>query len=70
MTTLSQFTAQDGGKVTVSAQGQRIIASCHTLDIRPATTRDKGKTCVCGHVIYIAQRHANCMCGQPRVYQL
>lgn len=68
MTTISQFTAQDGGKVTVCAFGSITVASVFTRDVRPATSRDKGKTCVCGNVIYVADRHAGCKCDNPQVY--
>lgn len=62
------FKSQDGTIITTWQVGSISFSSCETLDIRSATARDKGKTCICGHVIYVAKRHANCMCGNPRVY--
>ena len=49
--------------------GQRSICSIETLDVIPAKQSDKGKTCVCGHVISIVNRKAFCSCGNPRYYQ-
>lgn len=39
------------------------------MTLQQATKADKGKTCVCGHVIWVIRGKASCNCSNPRVWK-
>jgi len=39
------------------------------MTIQSATKNDKGKTCICGHVIWVIRGKVTCYCNNPKVWK-
>lgn len=39
------------------------------MTVQPATIKDRGKTCTCGHAIYVVRGQVKCFCSSPQVWK-